>query len=123
MKWYLPITIIPGLGLLLMSTSNLMLSLNAEIMSMTSRGLMKSIVNRKLKQLKRLNYIMVYFYISVSLLVVSGLLGSVLNQFKIEDKYSIWFTTLGIFCLLIGLLNLIIYSFKAISIRQEQHQN
>lgn len=117
MTWYLPITIIPGLGLLLLSTSNLMLSLNTEIRSLENNG----IAVRKLKQLKRLNYVMVYFYLSISLLVVSGLIGSVLSQFKIEKNYHLWITIIGIVSLLIGLINLIVYSLKAIKIRQDQH--
>jgi len=30
-KWYLPITILPGIGLLIISTSNLTVSLNEEM--------------------------------------------------------------------------------------------
>lgn len=121
MEWYLPITIIPGIGLLLLSTSNLLVQLAAEINTLSLNPLKKEITLRKIKQLKRLNYVMVFFYVTVSLLVIAGLLQSIFTQINVQLNIGIWVTTLGIVFLLIGLLNLVVYSLKAIQIRQDQY--
>lgn len=121
MEWYLPITIIPGIGLLLLSTSNLLVNLNSEINTLSLDPLKKEITHRKIKQLKRLNYVMVFFYVTVSLLVIAGLLESISTQINLQLNIGICVTTLGIVFFLIGLLNLVIYSLKAIKIRQDQH--
>ena len=73
-NWYLPITIVPGIGLLILSTSNLIVTLSNEL-----SGLIKEhskdepIILRKLVQLKILNRAMVFFYISVACLAIAGI--------------------------------------------------
>ncbi len=118
-NWYLPITIVPGIGLLILSTSNLMVNLSNEL-----NGLIKeqskddSIIHRKLAQLKALNRAMVFFYIAVACLAISGLIGGL--QFKVIENSATYISVLGIIIMLLGLLSLIKYSYRAVSIRQDQ---
>ena len=118
-NWYLPITIVPGIGLLILSTSNLMVTLSNEL-----NGLIKeqskddSIIHRKLTQLKTLNRAMVFFYIAVACLAISGLIGGL--QFKAIEKSATYISILGIIIMLLGLFSLIKYSYRAVSIRQDQ---
>lgn len=120
-NWYLPITLVPGVGLLILSTSNLMVILSDEL-----SGLIKDqckddlIIHRKLAQLKTLNRAMVLFYIAVACLAISGLIGSL--QFKIKNSAT-YISVLGIVIMLLGLLSLIKYSYRAVSIRQDQFKN
>jgi len=118
-NWYLPITIVPGLGLLILSTSNLMVTLSNEISGMIEHSKEKAIITRKLKQLKLLNMAMVFFYVSVALLLVSA----VLNGLYTIEKTSLYISVLAIVSALIGLFSLVIYSFRAVTIRQNQFKN
>jgi hypothetical protein len=118
-NWYLPITIVPGLGLLILSTSNLMVTLSNEISGMIEHAKEKAIITRKLKQLKLLNMTMVFFYVSVALLLVSA----VLNGLYTIEKTSLYISILAIVSALIGLFSLVIYSFRAVTIRQNQFKN
>lgn len=118
-NWYLPITLVPGLGLLILSTSNLMITLSNEISTMIERTKEKTIIIRKLAQLKMLNMAMVFFYIAIAILLISA----ILNGLYSIQKASLYITVLAIISALIGLLSLIIYSFRAVKIRQNQFKN
>jgi hypothetical protein len=118
-NWYLPITIVPGLGLLILSTSNLMVTLSHEISAMLDTAKEKTIIARKLKQLKLLNMAMVLFYIAVALLLISA----VCNGLYAIDKVSLYISVLAIVFALLGLFALVTFSFRAVSIRQNQFNN
>ncbi|MFT7050169.1 MAG: hypothetical protein ACJAZK_000760 [Psychroserpens sp.] len=61
-NWYLPITIVPGIGLLILSTTNLMVTLSNELSGLINeQSKDDSIIHRKLAQLKTLNRTMVFF--------------------------------------------------------------
>lgn len=122
MEWYVPITIIPGIGMLVQSTSGLLLALNNEISSLINQKGKANIIERKLKQLKTLNYSMVSFYISIALLIIAGLIGSFFSELNLKNNhYTIYISILAILAALFGITYLVIYSFKAVKIRQDQH--
>lgn len=118
-NWYLPITIVPGLGLLILSTSNLMMTLSNEISSMIEHSRKKAIITKKLVQLKLLNMAMVFFYIAVAFLLIS----SVVNGLFDLEKESLFISVFAITSALIGIFSLIIYSFRAVEIRQKQFED
>lgn len=123
-NWYLPITLVPGIGLLILSTSNLMLTLSTEISTIISNiDGENPIIRRKLNQLKKLNMTMVLLYISVACLVVAGLLGGVSSSIGVENNIVLYIAILGILFILSALSLLIVYSFRAISIRQDQFKD
>ena len=53
--WYIPVTIVPGLGLIILSTSNQLMALSDEIKILIERCIEIDIIKRKLSQLKLLN--------------------------------------------------------------------
>ena len=118
-NWYLPITIVPGLGLLILSTSNLMVTLSNEINAMIEHSKEKTIITIKLTQLKLLNMAMVFFYVAVALLLISA----VLNGLYTVEKTSLYISVSAIISALVGLFSLVIYSFRAVTIRQNQFKN
>ena len=118
-EWYLPMTVIPGLGLIILSTSNLLLSLSAEIKTMINTSLEVGIIKRKLSQLKLLNITLVLFYSSVALLLTSTLTNGMFDA----SKPSQYILVVAIALSLLALLLLVIYSFKAVHIRQDQFKN
>ena len=78
------------------------------------------IINKKLIQLKLLNRAMVLFYIAISCLVTSALIGGISLKLDIETTLTLYVIILGIIMLLLGLFWLIKYSYRAVSIRQDQ---
>jgi len=120
-KWYLPITILPGIGLLIISTSNLAVSLNKEMeILLDEASTFEQLLHKKLKQLRLLTLSQSGFYISTALMVLSGLV-SVMVDFEAEKSESWGFIILllGVMLLFISLVMLIIYSVRAVNIRQE----
>ncbi|AXT62803.1 DUF2721 domain-containing protein [Aquimarina sp. AD10] len=123
-NWYIPATIIPGIGLLILSTSNLLVNLSAEIKWLINEDTTKTIlINRKLKQLKLLNNAMVFLYIAVACLVISALVAGVYKSVASTFDSGIYITIIGIISALIALIMLITYSFRAVKIRQDQFHN
>ena len=118
-NWYLPITIVPGLGLLILSTSNLIVTLSNEINGMIEHSKANKLIGRKLLQLKLLNMAMVFFYVAVAFLLISGVINGL---FELE-KASLFISVFAIILALIGLFSLIICSFRAVRIRQNQFRH
>jgi hypothetical protein len=118
-NWHLPMTILPGIGLLILSTSNLMITLSNEIASlMKEQSKEESIISRKLIQLKTLNRAMVFFYVAVAFLAITGVLGGL--QITSIKNSLVYLAVIGIVIMLSGIFSLIKYSYKAVSIRQDQ---
>ncbi|NQU34257.1 MAG: hypothetical protein HQ521_13585 [Bacteroidetes bacterium] len=117
MDWFIPLSIIPGAGLIILSTSSIMLTLNEEITGLVNKdGNCTNIIRDKLLQLKRLSISIVFQYIGVFFLLVSGIIGKLLSEIKILSEWLLLFGTISI-C--ISIVFLIVYSTKAVSIRQK----
>ncbi len=121
-NWYVPITIVPGIGLLILSTSNLLVALSNEITTLIQDSNNGQLIQRKLKQLRLLNGAMVFLYISVASFVISGLISGLFETTGTKLNFSIYITIIGIVSALLGLIALILYSFRAVKIRQDQFQ-
>lgn len=121
-NWYVPITIVPGIGLLLMSTSNLLSALSNEIKGLLTEHVdYKNLLQRKLRQLKLLNYAMVFLYASVACFVLSGLIaGLYQSTHAMSDDVPIYFSVIGILSCLTALILLMLFSFRAVKIKQDQ---
>ena len=74
----------------------------------------ESIFSRKLIQLKTLNRAMIFFYIAVACLVISGLRRDL--QFEVIENSTTYISVLGIVIMLFRLMSLIKYSYRAVSI-------
>jgi hypothetical protein len=71
--WYLPITILPGIGLLIISTSSLIVSLNNELERLLEEAKTNELlIQKKLSQMRLLTYSMSGFYVSTAMMVLSG---------------------------------------------------
>ncbi|WP_299260003.1 DUF2721 domain-containing protein [uncultured Aquimarina sp.] len=122
--WYLPATIIPGIGLLILSTSNLLVNLSTEIKTLiTEDPIKEKLIERKLRQLKLLNSAMVFLYVAVASFVISALVSGIYKSIETHFNATIYITIAGIISALLGLIALILYSFRAVKIRQDQYLN
>ncbi|MDZ7755551.1 hypothetical protein [Rhodohalobacter sp.] len=122
--WYLPITILPGIGLLILSTTHLIVSLNNEMESLLEEaGSNQFLMHQKLSQMKLLTYSMSGFYISTALMVFSGLV-SFSQQFEVNAfvNFSSSILLTGVAFIFISLLILIWYSVRAVKIRRLHFQ-
>ncbi len=125
MNWYVPITIIPGLGMLILSTVTQILSLSSEINVLVSQKcsvFQHEVSKRKIKQLGLLTRANALLYIATGSYVLSGILGVV---FESESMTNIPSITLyiGTIFVFIAIFLLIIYAFRAVRIRKDQFAN
>ncbi|MEM8847001.1 MAG: hypothetical protein AAFY00_00285 [Bacteroidota bacterium] len=122
MDWYIPITIVPAIGLIILSTSNLLIALSSEIKELIKgKNTVEPLIQVKLKQLKRLSWAMILLYVSVASFVVSGLIAGVYESgHQMVSDVSIYVVVLGIFVALAALFILIAYALSALRIRQNQ---
>ncbi|MCG2589266.1 DUF2721 domain-containing protein [Rhodohalobacter sulfatireducens] len=112
--WYLPITILPGIGLLIISTSTLIVSLNEELERLlTEAKINERLIHQKLSQMKLLTYSMTGFYISTALMVLSGLVSFSTVSLGIGSAILIS----GVFFIFLSLIILVVYSVRAVKIR------
>ncbi|MFC2115976.1 hypothetical protein ACFLTU_05845 [Bacteroidota bacterium] len=116
MQWIIPITVLPGIALIVLSTSNLVISLNKEITQLNKeRDKYKEIINLKLVQLKRLNWALVLLYIGILFFLVSGVLGALTEP---ENMYPTSSMLAGVLVLIMAIGLLVLYGFKSIYIRE-----
>lgn len=125
MNWYLPITIIPGLGMLILSTTSQMMTLSSEIGNLLANKCstyQHEISERKIKQLGLLTRASALLYLATGCYVLSGILGVV---FEADAIFSIPSIALyiGTILVFVAITVLIIYAFKAVKIRKDQFNN
>ncbi len=117
MQWVVPLTVLPGIGLIVLSTSNLVISLNREIARLTkTRDVFKYIIGLKIVQLKRLIRAQVLLYVGILFFLGSGVLGAVTNP---ENIFPVLSMFAGVLVLIFAIILLIIYGFKSIDIREK----
>jgi len=116
MEWYIPITILPGIGLLILSTSNIIIALNDEIRELNlDVNRFKLVIKKKIQQLKKLNMVLIGLYVAALVLVLGGVLGGIF-----EGKHAIAILVfIGVIFLAISIGLLIQYAIVSIKIRQE----
>ncbi len=121
-EWYVPITILPGICLLILSTSNIMIDLSREIKLLISESDNESLlIERKLRQLKLINRAMALLYLSVVSFVLSALSSGLKESIGWSFKGDVYILFLGILVSVLALLSLMMYSFKAVKLRQDQY--
>ena len=125
MEWYIPITILPGVGMLILSTTGQMMTLSAEIGALLATKcspFQHQISDMKIKQLNRLTKSAALLYVSAACFVLSGILGALIPiaYFISLPNYVLVF---GVILVLVALTILIKYGFQTITIRKFQHQH
>ncbi len=121
MEWYVPMTILPGLGLIILSTSNFLISLNGEIMQLCEDiESNREIIDLKVIQMKRLSVTMSFLYSSVLSFLLAGLSG--VTNFVGKTLFQ-GLMIVGVGFVTIAIIVLLIYSIKAVGIRQQLLKN
>lgn len=115
MEWYGPLTILPAIGLIILSTAHFLVALNNEIYLLEKEHNHEWVIREKLKQLKRLGRANALLYASALLFLLSSLSKALFES-------DITFNTLMItatFLIALAFTALFIHSLKAISIRHK----
>jgi len=120
MDWYIPITILPGIGLLILSTSNQMIALSNEIMERFKSEADENVSLRKIRQLKLLNQSLFLLYLSAGAMVLAGFLNGILEIISLPVAVNTSVMLFGVISALIAIACLIIYGRRAVNIRQSQ---
>ena len=124
-EWYLPITILPALGMLILSTTSQMMTLSNEINNLLQEkctDFQHLISSKKLKQLGLLTRAGALLYLASGIYVLSGILGALLETNSFFDAPSL-LLYLGTILLFIAFIILIIYAFRTVRIRKLQFDN
>lgn len=115
MDWYFPITIIPGIALLILSTTNLISGLNLELSQLAEENSRyEEIIDLKIKQLKRISRAVFWFYMGVFLFLISGM-GAALTDFS--EKWPQFILLAGVLSTTLAIILLLVFSIKAVRIR------
>ena len=123
--WYLPITILPALGMLILSTTSQITSLSTELNQLLSNkctDFQHLISSKKIKQLGLLTRASALLYLASGVYVLSGILGVIFENKSFYDIPSLLLYTGTIF-MFIAFVILIIYAFRAVGIRKFQFEN
>ncbi|MEM9685639.1 MAG: hypothetical protein AAF934_01790 [Bacteroidota bacterium] len=116
MEWYGPLTVLPALGLLILSTSNFIVALNNEITALEHPEKKNiAIIRLKLAQLKRLSIANAFLYAGALLFLIAGISKALL------ERPSVFYILmlLGVFATTTALAFLFVHALKSIRIRQQ----
>jgi len=122
MEWYIPITILPGIGVLLMSSATLTVAMYSDIKGlMDQQHINHDFLKSKVAQLNLLSSAMVGFYIACALMVLAGLAsGFNLPHTTMWESLTRVLMLVGVIATTISLFLLVLYSIKAVRMRRQQ---
>ncbi len=124
-QWIFPLTVLPGIGLLIMSTTNWAIALTGEINDLLhDPSCDADILRRKVEQLQLINLALVALYFCTALFALSGFFGvvSLINMHENQTLFAL-IISLGMLCLLFATGLLILYGFRAVGIKTTQFKN
>lgn len=115
MEWYGPLTVLPAIGLLVLSTTNFIIALNTEITSLQNKENKNLIIiELKLAQLKRLGFANASLYVGALFFLLAGISKALMAL----DLAFHALMLLGVVAATVAIVFLLVHSFKSIAIRQ-----
>ena len=126
-NWYLPITLLPSIGFFIMATTNVSNALSGEISQllvvMEESHTGKSIIRRKINQLRLLSIALVLLYGSAILLALASLVAGLGEGLMIHSGAMVFFLICsGILAVCITLGLLMVYAVRAVRIKRDQFE-
>ena len=121
-NWIFPLTILPGIGLLIMSSTNWSVAITGEINQLLNDDQCNmTLLQKKIQQLGLVNRALVALYLCASLCALSGFMAGIM-QYQMENTQLVATSLLciGMIFLLIATVMLIIYAFRATNIKRQQ---
>ena len=119
MEWYIPISLLPGIAILIMSTGNFIVALNAELKELKKQyTLYEVVIKLKIKQLRRLSIAIAGLYLSV---FVFTLLGFFI-WFGVPEVIDYCILVIAFLIMTYAVYLLVSFSIRAIKIRDMHMQ-
>jgi len=124
-NWVIPLTLLPGIGMMIMSTTNLSSALSQEISGFIHEQEQNThLIEQKISQMSLLNVALVALYVGTASFALTGLIGGVSTiQHSMVHESAIIFLVVGIGCLLLATIFLITFSIRAVKIKRDQYLN
>ncbi len=125
-NWVIPLTLLPGIGMIIMSTSHLSTATSDEINQLfRDKTCDASLIKKKISQLLLLNLAKVGLYISIAVFSVSGLVEAIftLQSAMIDGSLRTILLIIGVSTLVLATLLLIIFSVRKVKIKRDQFLN
>lgn len=125
-NWIFPLTILPGIGLLIMSSTNWSTALTSEINGLFAAAKCDQfILERKIRQLGLVNRALVLLYLAASFCALGGFVGAIcMNEMNISSTLPVTIIIgIGILCLFLATAMLIVFAGRAVRIKQDQFRN
>lgn len=116
MEWYFPLTVLPAIALIILSTSNFLVALNVEVDKLErKKDVAPWVIDQKIVQLKRLGIAIILLYSSALFFMFSSLTSAIHKQAFVFKFLMVTAATL----FTVALIFLFIHAIKAINIRQK----
>ena len=119
-SWILPFTFIPGVAMMVLSTSNRLYYVTSMIREIvvTKNHIYANDVEKLLARIRHFHLALVSFYISIGLLAFSALVGNINRLWVLENAASYQLaaeiiTSVGIVSVIFGTVHLVLESFTA----------
>lgn len=125
-NWVIPLTLLPGIGMIIMSTSHLSTATSDEINQLFRDDTCDtSLIKKKISQLLLLNLAKVALYISIAVFSVSGLVEAIftLQSAMIDSSLRTILLIIGVSTLVLATVLLIIFSVRKVKIKRDQFLN
>ncbi len=122
--WVIPLTLMPGLGMMILSTSNLSTATSNEITSLIEGRMSETtLIEQKIKQLFLLNVANVCLYIGILVFGVAGLIDGIFSlQSPMHDgTFRTILLIVGISSLVLATIFLVIFSVRKVKIKRNQY--
>lgn len=122
-SWVIPLTLLPGIGMMIMSTTNLTTAISVEINNLLDKDQCKpTLIEKKISQMSLLNVAMVCLYISAAVFAVAGLIEGIfkLRTEMHDGTFHQLLLVIGIASLVLASLLLITFSIRAVRIKRNQ---
>ncbi len=121
-NWLLPITLLPGIALLVLSTVTISVALTRSISELIERGGDEEVAKARIRQLGIINKALILLYLSIALITLSGIAGAQWSRLDL-CAWSMPMILLGIALLFLATIFLILYSVRSVRIRKVQLEN
>jgi len=125
-NWVIPLTLLPGIGMIIMSTSHLSTATSDEINQLfREEPYDKNLIKKKISQLFLLNLAKVGLYISIAVFSVAGLIEAIFTlQSEMHDSgLRTILLIVGVSTLVLATLVLILFSVRKVRIKRDQFLN
>lgn len=117
-NWIFPLTVLPGVGLLIISTTNWAIALAAEVEVLLKEEVCRvALLRQKIRQLQRLHLALIGLYLCAALFVLGGFVAAVQSS---SGDLPMGLMAGGLFFLAVATGMLIDYATRAVRIKRQQ---